>query len=152
VNFNPDEPAERESGIDAKGEVALPVKAPVPVTPRDTSEFAQTAARMMSQPRDELACLLSLLEPKVWMAGNWVDVASDGWKDVRHGVVLKFDGARELITARIKELGLNPVLVYAHPKSHSTLEESVAFGQLNFAEKMNCFADKENENDASDKK
>lgn len=134
--FNPDAPAKIIVTTDAKGDVTIPK--PAPVRNHHDDEWSQFTAKIMSQPRAELACLLSLVQPKVWMAGNWVNTP-DGWRDVRHDVLLSFDGAREMIADRIKELRLNPVLVYAYPESHLTMDESVAFGQLSFERKMEKF-------------
>ena len=138
INFNPDKPAEVKITSDAAGDLAIPAKASAPVVRRRDSQYDQLIDSMMPQPRTDLACLLSPLQPKVWMVGNWADI-EQGWKDVRHGVVLTFDGARELIAERIKELGLNPVLVYEYTKAHSTTEESIVFGRMTFEQQMARF-------------
>src|ERR1700688_928538 len=89
-------------------------------------EYQAEMDRMVSQPRSEISCVLSLLEPAAWMAGLWGDEKA-GWHDARTNTFLSFDDARDLISARIKELGLDETLVNAHPKSKSSAAEYQQF-------------------------
>jgi hypothetical protein len=102
------------------------------------SEYAEEFARATIQPRAEISCLLSLLQPPVWMSGLWGD-EKGGWRDARTDTLLSFDHARQLIDNRILELGLSPEKVRAYPHSHSSMAESQAFHRLPFDQRMNRF-------------
>ena len=73
-------------------------------------------------------------------------VTTLGWttrkpSDVRTKTFLSFDDARQLIDARIAELGLSPELVHAFPHSHAfpNIDEHQAFWRLSFEDRMERF-------------
>lgn len=107
---------------------------------REPSEYDITVRQAMSaHPDDGLGCLLMLVQPARWMQGLWGD-HPEGWTNARdNNKLLTFADARQLIDARIVELGLNAEKVYAYPKSHSTWQDKHAFLNLPFAEQMQMF-------------
>jgi hypothetical protein len=126
----------------AAHELGAPVLRQMPETfERAPSEYDETAAQAVSQPRSELCTLLMLVAPPMWMSGNWGDVPT-GWINGRdNDKLLTFDEARVLIADRISELGLNPEKVYSYPKSrlHPSVSEYMAFLNAPFEIQMSQF-------------
>jgi hypothetical protein len=122
------------------------------VMPRDPStgelmdppaldEFAIEAQSATGTPRTRLCQILHLLEPPVWTAarGHWQNSPA-GWLDSRTNTTLTFDDARELITGRIRELGLNQEKVMAFPDRHFfRWQDWDAFCALSFDSRMEQF-------------
>jgi hypothetical protein len=108
----------------------------------ELNEFQIEMRRTMSYPRSEISCLLGLLQPDRWMAGLWGD-EKGGWHDARTNTFLSFDDARDLISARIKELGLSPELVHAWPHSVNGTAEDQTFHRQTFEQQMERFRQRE---------
>jgi hypothetical protein len=143
--FNPTQIAPQTSvtvALEPKRANVAP-KSPVTRQPRIASEYDEVFAQMTSAPRSELSCLLMLLQPPVWMAGLWGD-EDGGWRDARTDKFFSFEQIREILDARIKELGLNADLVHAWPHSSladrgETIADERAFRRMSFEERMNKF-------------
>jgi hypothetical protein len=129
-------------GMPADGKPSSDIALPDPPasTPKPLSEFAEAARiAMLEHPDGGLECLLLLVKPERWMQGSWAR-RPDGWFDVRTQTALTFDDARNLVDARIAELGLDAEKVYAHPVDRSMgAGEYTAFLNLRFSEQMRRF-------------
>jgi hypothetical protein len=128
--------------------VDAPLSAPQPH--HAASEFEVMAERMRDEPRNSLACLMSVLQVPRWWAGSWSDDEynekkqlariSGGWRNARGDKqFLSFEQARQLISARVLELGLDEKVVNAYPTSHSTLAADAAWRNLSFERQMDGF-------------
>lgn len=111
----------------------------------DISEFEAEAAAILvqSHPRGEIASELGLVQPPRWMAGLWGD-ENGGWHDSRTDTFLSFDDARQLVEARIKELGLSPKLVHEFPHSCSgSIAAHQRFWRMDFSDRMEMFRERD---------
>jgi hypothetical protein len=126
----------------AAHELGAPVLRQMPETiERAPSEFDETVAQAISQPRSELSTLLMLVQPARWMSGLWGEVP-EGWTNNRdNDRLLTFDEARVWIADRIKDLGLDPEKVSSYPKSHlhPSVSEYMAFLNAPFEIQMSQF-------------
>jgi hypothetical protein len=108
--------------------------------PHEVSELERLLSRIApDDPREHLQGVLKLLQLPIWVAGFWRDEPG-GWLNTQTGESLSFNTARELIAARIKELGLNPHLVYDWWRS--VIKDSVSYNsflRLSFDEQMSRF-------------
>ena len=108
--------------------------------PRVLNEFSAEMQRTMEHPRAELSCLLLLVQPERWMKGLWADV-DGGWRDARTEKFFSFKQMREILDARITELGLSPELIQAWMHSSladrgETVADEQAFYRLPFDQQM----------------
>ncbi len=121
------------------GDIPLPEIQPEPFRmPTDFDIAAEQMAREHPAHR-ELNCLLSLVQPERWMAGSWSE-RSTGWHEHKTDTDLSFDEAKTMLDARIAELGLAPVKVFAYPSSQGmNAAEAHAFWNASFEQQMRRF-------------
>jgi hypothetical protein len=107
------------------------------------SEYSEALQRTMSVPRSGLFAELMLVQPPRWMVGLWADV-DGGFRDARTGEFFSFEQMREILDARITELGLDMNLVNAYlhfslADRNETVADEQAFWRTPFEQRMNKF-------------
>jgi hypothetical protein len=121
------------------GDIALPdLPAKLERTPSEFDETVEHAMRSHFAPQG-LFCLLMLVQPPEWLAGLWSETAA-GWVNKRaNDKLLGWDAARQLVAARIKELGLDADKVWAYPQSHCSWQDDQTFHRMTFETQMSQF-------------
>jgi hypothetical protein len=140
MGFDPNRKADVFMTVEGPTDRALRTapKSPVMKQPRIASEYDEVFAQMTSSPRSGIFSELMLVQPQRWMKGLWGD-EDGGWRDARTREFFSFEQMREILDARIKELGLNADLVHAWPKHTSSLAEDQAFWRSDFEDRMKKF-------------
>src|ERR1700738_92959 len=113
-------------------------KSPVAQRSREEIEYAAERGRVKSVPRSEIFSELMLLKPPRWMKGLWGD-EKGGWHDARTDEFFSFQQMRELLDARIKELGLDRGLIDAYMAAPRGIAEDQRFWRMDFDQQMERF-------------
>lgn len=115
----------------------LPKPAPYKA-PAVLSDFELEARRDWLPERDELWADLMLVEPPRFMTSLW-GREDGGWRDSRTGDFFSYAAMRQMLDARIEELGLSAAMIREYQISSHPIAEEQERLRLSFAERMERF-------------